>query len=191
MSATTPSFRDTDDVLARSRYHAVEPRRTAFHRLVATEDELGPTFARLALGIVLFPHGAQKLFGWFGGYGISGSIGYFNDLGIPNAISTVLVFVEVVASILLVTGTLTRIAAVLALGMMVGAIVLVHAPLGFFMNWYGDKPGEGFEFHILAIGLALVSLFAGAGKASVDRALMERRAAEGGSVGPALTHPGA
>jgi putative oxidoreductase len=127
--------------------------------------------------------------GWFGGHGIEGTLGFFTSLGIPSFLAAGLVFVELVCSILLVLGAFTRLAAIGIIGMMVGAILTVHAPHGFFMNWYGAQKGEGFEYHLLAIGLALVCVLAGGGRASVDRSLMERRRAEGGGIGPALTSP--
>lgn len=189
MSATNPMFRDPDDVVGRSRYHAVEPGHSVVHRIVATSDSFAPTVARLALGLVMFPHGAQKVLGWFGGHGVQGTYGFFQSLGLPGSLSMGLVFVELVCAVLLLAGAFTRIAALGIAGMMVGAAVLVHAENGFFMNWFGNQKGEGIEYFILAIGLAAVCLIAGGGKASVDRALHARRPAEGGGVGPALTNP--
>jgi putative oxidoreductase len=189
MSATNPvsDLRDPDDVLGRSRYHAVERRDSFFHRLVATDDSWAPALARLTLGLVMLPHGAQKVFGWFGGHGIEGTMGFFASLGIPSLFAAAFVFVELVASIMLLVGAFTRLASIGIIGMMIGAVGFVHAPHGFFMNWYGMQKGEGFEYHLLAIGLALVCLVAGGGRASVDRSLTTRRSAEGGGVGPELS----
>jgi putative oxidoreductase len=187
MSATSRGFRgtsgDTDDVVATARAHATSPRRPALYRLVATDGRAAGTIARVTLGLVMFPHAAQKVFGWFGGYGFEGTYASFTTkLGLPGPIAGLAILTELVASVLLIIGAFTRLAAVGIIAMMLGAIALVHAPNGFFMNWNGDKAGEGFELHLLAIGLGLVALLLGGGKASVDRRLMKMRSAEGGSV---------
>ncbi len=127
--------------------------------------------ARLTLGVVLFAHGAQKVFGWFGGYGVSGTAGYFqNTLGAPAILAYIGVFAELVTSILLLFGVSTGLAALIVIAQMLAAIYLSHAKDGFFMNYFGQLPAgrEGFEYNIVLIGLALVLLFAGAGRYSLD-----------------------
>jgi putative oxidoreductase len=187
MSATSRTIRgtsDTDDVIGTTRGDATVPVNTFFRRLVGTDARLAPTIARLALGIVMFPHGSQKMFGWFGGYGFAGTYGFFTTkVGLPGVIAAGVIIVELISSLMLIFGALSRIGAIGIAAIMVGAMITTHLPNGFFMNWEGNKAGEGFEYHLLALGLALVVLVAGGGLASVDRAMMKRRPAEGGSLG--------
>lgn len=128
---------------------------------------------RLVLGVVFFAHGAQKLLGWFGGYGFHGTMGFFEHLGMPAPVAFLIICTEFFGGLGLIVGLLTRIAA-LGIGVeMIGAIFMVHLPNGFFMNWYGTQKGEGFEYHLLAIAIAAALLLRGAGKFSVDHALSE------------------
>lgn len=143
-----------------------------FNKLIETPQDWKLTLARLALGIVFFPHGAQKLLGWFGGYGVAGTMGYLTDgLGIPAALALLVILFEFFGSLALIVGALARPTAAAMGVIMVVATLTVHLPNGFFMNWSGSKPGEGFEFHILAAALALVVTIGGAGALSVDRKL--------------------
>jgi putative oxidoreductase len=186
MSATSRTFRgtsDTDDRVGTTRADATLPRYSALYQLVATDRRAVGTIARLALGIVMFPHGAQKMLGWFGGQGFAGTYSYFTtQAGLPGVIAGAEIIAEFVASLLLIFGAFTRVAAFAIMTIMIGAILLVHLPHGFFMNWTGQQAGEGFEYHLLAIGLALVGIIVGGGIVSVDRMLMKRRTAEGGSL---------
>lgn len=144
-------------------------------RLLRTNDTLGPVLIRLALGSVIFAHGAQKALGWFGGGGWNGTIGFFTtQLGVPAIIASLVILGEFLGGIGVVTGTLTRVAAAGIAIIMGGAIVMVHLPNGFFMNWYGTQAGEGFEYGILATTMALSLVISGAGRFSVDRALTAR-----------------
>lgn len=144
-------------------------------KLLATADDGKLLVARLALGIVMFPHGAQKVFGWFGGYGFSGTMRFFTDtMHIPWIFALLAILAEFLGSLGLIAGALSRIAAFgIAVNMAVAAI-LVHLPNGFFMNWYGNQQGEGYEYQILAVGLAVIVMLFGAGKLSIDRALARR-----------------
>jgi putative oxidoreductase len=127
---------------------------------------------RLALGIVFFAHGAQKVLGWFGGPGYNGAMGFFTQqLGIQSVFAVLAIMAEFLGGIGLILGFLTRIAAFGIIIEMMVAVVLVHAPNGFFMNWSGNQHGEGFEFHLLAIAMALFALVHGAGAFSIDRAI--------------------
>lgn len=146
-----------------------------FQLLFKTNDSFAQLIARLTLGIVMFPHGAQKALGWFGGFGFSGTMNFFTQqMHIPAPLAFLAIAAEFAGSIGLILGCLSRVAA-LGIGTnMVVAIATVHAPNGFFMNWYGTQKGEGFEYHLLAIGLALIVLFLGAGKASLDRLISRR-----------------
>jgi putative oxidoreductase len=138
-----------------------------------TLNSLALLTARLTLGTVFFAHGAQKIFGWFGGYGINGTMGYFqNTLGVPAVLALFGVLAEFVVSILLLFGVSTGLAAVIAILQMAAAIYLSHTKDGFFMNYFGQLPAgrEGFEYNVVLIGLALVLFFAGAGRYSLDSA---------------------
>ncbi len=139
--------------------------------LLRTEDSPSLMFVRLALGIVMLPHGLQKTLGLFGGMGFSGTMGAFTSQGMPAALAFLVILAESAGSLGLIVGFLTRIAALGIGSVMVGAIFMVHLPNGFFMNWFGKQAGEGFEYHVLAIGMALALLLGGGGRASVDRAI--------------------
>lgn len=145
--------------------------------LLKTKDSFAPTLARLTLGIVFFPHGAQKVLGWFGGYGFSGTLNSFtHQMHIPVVFAVLAILAEFLGSLGLITGFLSRIAALGIATNMLVAIAMVHHANGFFMNWYGNQKGEGFEYHILAIGLALIVMIYGAGKCSVDNLLARKKA---------------
>lgn len=142
-------------------------------RLLHTNDQVTPTLLRLALGIVMFPHGARKLLGWFGGVGPSATLEFFSSsLGIPAVLGVLVIAAEFVGSLALIVGAFSRVAA-LGIGtiLVVGAL-LAHAPNGFFMNWGGNQAGEGFEYHILGATLALALVIMGSGRLSVDRLLV-------------------
>ncbi len=141
--------------------------------LFRTPDSSSLLIVRLALGIVFLPHGLQKTLGLFGGGGFSGTMGFFTGQGMPAALAFLVILAESAGSLGLIVGFLTRIAA-LGIGcVMVGAIFMVHLPNGFFMNWDGKQAGEGFEYHLLAIGMAIALLLGGGGRASIDRAIAE------------------
>ena len=140
-------------------------------KLLSTSDDRVLLLLRLALGVVMFPHGAQKALGWYGGAGLDATIAQFGQMGIPSFLSMLVVAAEFLGSILLVVGFLGRVAAFGIACVMVGAVILVALPNGFFMNWSGQQAGEGFEYHILAFVLAAVIMWRGSGAASVDRAL--------------------
>lgn len=132
--------------------------------------------ARVTLGVVMLPHGMQKALGLFGGYGFSGTVGFFEQaLGIPAAIATLVILAEFVGSIGLILGIATRFMATSLLLTMLGAMTLGrHLNNGFFMNWFGNQAGEGIEYFLLALGLAVAALIGGAGKLSVDSYIAKR-----------------
>ena len=143
-------------------------------RLIDTENSSPALILRLALAVVIFPHGAQKVLGWFGGYGFSGTLGYFTEtLGIPAPFAILVFAAEFLAPLGLAIGLLARPAAAGILAVMTGAL-FVHLPNGFFMNWSGQQAGEGFEFHLLAIAVAAGVVLLGAGAYSVDRWLVRQ-----------------
>ena len=138
--------------------------------LSKTNDSAAPLLARLTLGLVMFPHGAQKMLGWFGGYGYSGTMGYFTStMHIPALFAFLAIAAEFAGSLALIAGLFSRVAAFGIASVMAVAIATTHYANGFFMNWYGNQKGEGFEYHLLALGLALIVIIYGAGKASLDR----------------------
>ena len=140
-----------------------------------TNNDVALTILRLVLGIVFFAHGAQKVFGWFGGYGLAGTEQFMMGLGIPKVIALLAIAMEFGGSILLILGALTRLGALGIIGVMVGAMATVHLKVGFFMNWNGNQKGEGFEYHLLALVIALALLIRGGGAYSVDGALTQTR----------------
>jgi putative oxidoreductase len=140
-------------------------------RLMGTSNDVALTMLRVVLGVVFFAHGAQKMLGWFGGYGFHGTMGFFTQMGMPAAVGVLIICTEFFGSLGLIVGLLTRIASLGVAGLMIGAIFMVHLPNGFFMNWAGTQKGEGFEFHLLALAMAAALLLRGAGAFSLDRAL--------------------
>ena len=139
-------------------------------KLIHTPGEPTLTLIRFVLGVVFFAHGAQKVLGWFGGPGFAGTMHFFtHGVGVPPFFAVLAILAEFLGGIGLILGFLTRIAAFgIAVDMAV-AVALVHAPNGFFMNWSGNQAGEGFEFHLLAIAMALAVMVRGAGAFSLDR----------------------
>jgi putative oxidoreductase len=141
-------------------------------QLLATDDRVSSLFLRVALGVVMFPHGAQKVFGWWGGNGFSATMDHFTQgMGIPWILALLVVLAEFLGSIGLVVGFLTRVAAFGIGATMVGAVSMVHWKNGFFMDWANTPRGEGYEYHLLAIGMCLALVASGAGRLSVDRAM--------------------
>ena len=143
--------------------------RTLIHRLTATQPLTTPLILRIAFAIVLWPHGAQMLLGLFGGYGFSGSMQYFTtQAGLSSFIAFLVIFIEFFGSLFILLGLFTRVAAIATLILFIGMIATVHQQYGFFMNWSGNLKGEGFEYHLLGIGILLSLIIAGAGRASLD-----------------------
>jgi putative oxidoreductase len=140
-------------------------------RLMNTNKDVAFTILRAVLGVVFFAHGAQKMLGWFGGYGFHGTVGAFTHMGMPAAMAYLIICTEFFGGLGLIVGWLTRIAALGIAGLMIGAIFMVHLQFGFFMNWMGAQKGEGFEFHLLALAMAGALLLRGGGAFSLDRAL--------------------
>ena len=132
------------------------------------EGTLVPLVLRLALAAVIFPHGAQKVLGWFGGPGLKGTLDFFRKSGIPAPLAMLAIAAEFLGPLGLATGLLTRVAALGIASVMIVAIFRVHRQHGFFMNWYGNQGGEGFEYHLLALGLAVALIVVGAGAWSLD-----------------------
>lgn len=143
--------------------------------LLQTDGGVAGLILRLTLAAVIFPHGAQKVLGSFGGHGFKGTMKYFTDSGIPAVLAFLVIAAEFLGPIGLVVGLLTRIAAFGIGCVMLVAIITVHWPHGLFMNWYGNQKGEGFEYHLLALGIAITLIIVGGGAWSLDGALVGAR----------------
>jgi putative oxidoreductase len=125
--------------------------------------------SRLALGVVILPHGMQKALGAFGGYGLEGTLGFFQSMGMPLVLGVMVILAEFVGSIGVILGAGTRFMAFSVFLTLGGAMFLGgHVDNGFFMNWFGMQKGEGMEYFILVLGLALSLIISGGGKFSVD-----------------------
>jgi len=141
-------------------------------KILQTDDDAAAFILRLLLGIVFFPHGMQKVFGWFGGQGFSGTMEAFTvHLHIPAFFAFLAIVAESAGSLGLILGFLTRIAAFGITCVMVVAVFMLHLKHGFFMNWFGKQQGEGFEYHILVVAITIAIMIRGAGRWSVDRAI--------------------
>ncbi len=145
------------------------------NKVIETDNDTAAFILRLLLGIVFFPHGAQKVFGWFGGQGFEGTMGGFEKMGIPAFFAFLAILAESAGSVGLITGLLTRVAAFGIACNMVVAVALIHLKNGFFMNWFGQKQGEGFEYHILVVAIALALMIRGGGRWSVDGLLSRKK----------------
>lgn len=143
--------------------------------LLRTENTWQNLIIRVSLGAVVFPHGAMKLLGWFGGSGIAATVESFShNFHIPVFLTMLVIAAESLGALCLIAGFLTRLCAFGIFCDMIGAIYLVHWPNGFFMNWFGKQHGEGFEYHLLVLGMSVALMIAGGGKLSVDRALARK-----------------
>ena len=144
-------------------------------KLIQTNNQAVPAILRLVLGVLFFAHGAQKMLGWWGGYGFSGTMGMFTHaMGIPAVFAFLAIAAEFFGGLGLIVGLLGRVAAFGIACNMVVAIVKVHAANGLFMNWAGDQKGEGFEYHLLVLAMTAAIMIAGSGALSVDLALTRR-----------------
>ena len=138
-------------------------------RLAVTEPQLSPLILRIVFAIVLWPHGAQKLLGFFGGYGYTPTMQHLTaEAGLPSLIAFLVIFLEFFGSLFILLGLFTRLVAIAQIILFMGMIVTAHLQFGFFMNWFGAQKGEGFEYHLLAIGLLVSLIVTGAGKLSLD-----------------------
>jgi len=142
------------------------------HELLSTSGDLTLMLVRLALGIVFFAHGSQKMLGWFGGAGFKKTMSLFTQqLHIPAPLAFLAFCAEFFGGLGLIAGLLTRVAAFGIAVDMVVAVLTVHLPNGFFMNWGGEQKGEGFEYHLLSIAITIALMIGGGGALSIDRAL--------------------
>jgi putative oxidoreductase len=141
-------------------------------KLTATDNDTAIAILRLVLGVIFFAHGAQKMLGWFGGYGFSGTMAFFTGvMHIPALFAFLAIVAEFFGGLGLILGLLTRVAAFGIFSNMVVAVAMVHGQFGFFMNWTGAQKGEGYEYHLLVLATTAFLMIRGAGAASVDRLL--------------------
>ena len=144
--------------------------------LLATHPNIGFSMARLTLGLVIFPHGAQKLLGLFGGQGYSATIDFFTtQMGLPSIIAFSIIMIEFFGSISLILGLFSRFWGLSLAGMFIGIIYTTQLEHGFFMNWFGNQAGEGYEYSLLIIGLALTIIVNGSGKYSIDNLISKKQ----------------
>ena len=170
-SATLPSNRAAAPVLA--------PRSSGARFAQAffgTPDDVTGLVLRLGLGVTMFPHGAQKVLGWFGGYGFEATVGFFTQGGFPLVLTLAVIAAEFLGPIALAAGFFTRWSAFGIGAVMTGAALMAHAQHGFFMNWMGNQKGEGLEYFVLAVTLSVALMIKGGGKWAADRAIARRLA---------------
>jgi len=141
-------------------------------KLIATDNDSATAILRLVLGVIFFAHGAQKMLGWFGGYGFTGTMGFFTGaMHIPAVFAFLAIAAEFFGGLGLIFGLLTRVASFGIFCNMIVAVAMVHGQFGFFMNWTGAQEGEGYEYHLLLLATTAFLMIRGAGAASVDRLL--------------------
>ncbi|NML21119.1 DoxX family protein [Pseudoflavitalea sp. G-6-1-2] len=151
--------------------------------ILGTDNSINWTILRVMLGVVMLAHGVQKTFGWFGGFGWEGSMGYFTGhVGMPAPAAAFVILVESLGAALLIIGFAGRINAALIGLIMIGAFFVEHKSNGFYMNWFGNQKGEGYEFDLLLWAIAAVLTINGSGRFSVDRWLTARRTSSHGTT---------
>ena len=139
---------------------------------------------RVALALLILPHGLQKTFGFFGGYGWSGTLGYFDSLGVPHLLGILGILAESLGALMLLFGFLGRLAALGITSILAGAVLLIHLQHGFFSNWFGNQKGEGFEYFIFPVLIGLILTVKGPGAFSLDSLLTSSKQ----QVSPARAH---
>ena len=141
-----------------------------------SNNNVAPTITRTVLGIALFPHGAQKLMGWYGGYGFEGTMSYFTETaGLPWIVGFLVIVIEFFGAISLILGFATRLWSLAILIMTIGIVQTAHSDYGFFMNWSGNQKGEGMEYFVLMVGLAGSLILSGAGKFAIDSLIAKKK----------------
>ncbi len=145
-------------------------------KLFSNSNDWTGLVIRLTLGLILFPHGAQKTFGWFGGPGFSNEMGFFTGvLHLPWLIGLLVILIEFLGALSFILGFASKLWAIATISLFIGIIFTEHLQHGFFMNWFGNQKGEGFEYHLLIIGLSLAALIHGSGKYSLDNIILKKQ----------------
>jgi putative oxidoreductase len=163
--------------LAHAVVRGPHTRSSAFSWIGATDDSGTQTLLRITLALVLLPHGGQHLLGVFGGYGFTATVAWMSgSLGIPAPLAVTGILLEFIGPLLLLAGVGSRLVG-LALAVFMTTAGSTHIANGFFMNWLGNMPAgvEGFEYHILAVTIAISIALNGAGAYSIDRVLDRAR----------------
>lgn len=139
-----------------------------------TGNDLAGLILRLTLGLIMFPHGAQKAFGWFNGPGFTKEMEHLQHLNIPWIFVLLVILIEFFGAISLIFGFASRLWAIAFFILFVGIIYTAHLQFGFFMNWFGKQQGEGFEYHLLVLGICLALCITGSGKFSIDNLIQSK-----------------
>jgi uncharacterized membrane protein YphA (DoxX/SURF4 family) len=148
-------------------------------KILQTSNDWPGLITRLTIGLIMFPHGAQKVLGWFGGPGFNGEMTFFTQtLHLPWLIAFLVIIIEFFGAISLILGFVSRIWSAGMIILFIGIIWVAHLDFGFFMNWFGNQKGEGYEYHLLIIGLSLATLINGSGKFSIDGLLVQKTPAK-------------
>lgn len=130
---------------------------------------------RLTIGLIIFPHGAQKMLGWFQGPGFSKEMEHLTvHMHLPWLISISVILIEFFGAISLIIGLASRVWAIIFGILFTGIIFTAHLEYGFFMNWFGHQKGKGYEYHLLVIGLCIALLLNGSGKYSADQLIQKK-----------------
>ncbi|WP_207434063.1 DoxX family protein [Sabulibacter ruber] len=141
-----------------------------------TDASWSLSILRILLGVVVLAHGAQKLLGLFGGYGFTGTMTFFTDtMGLPWLVGFVIILLESVGAVALIAGIATRFIAFAYTLLALGIVFTTHIQNGFFMNWFGNMAGEGYEYFLLWIGMSLALFISGGGKYSLDRVISPKQ----------------
>ncbi len=148
--------------------------KTLIQKITDSESTYAPLILRMTIGIVLWPHGAQLLLGWFGGPGYTNSMAMFGAFGLPSLIAFLVIMIQFFGSLLILLGLFTRLIAAATIVLFLGMIFKAHIHIGFFMNWAGTLQGEGYEYHLLAIGILLVLTIYGSGRLSLDKIISKK-----------------
>lgn len=143
---------------------------TLINKVFATNAGWGAVALRIPVGVIFAAHGAQKLFGWFGGYGLQGTAGWLESIGLaPGMLMALLAGgAEFLGGLALIVGVLTRPAALALVIAMLVAIFKVHIANGLFMA------NNGYEFGLALLAASVALLISGAGRASVDELISQR-----------------
>ncbi|WP_341832044.1 DoxX family protein [Sphingobacterium thalpophilum] len=139
--------------------------------IVHTEADYTYTLLRIVEGVIIFPYGMQKLFGWFedfgGGVGIRETLSTMKSKNIPVTLGWLVILSQSIGSILLIAGCLGRLAAGANIIIFLGAVSF-HISEGWTMNWTGRKKGEGIEYFVLLLSILLIVAIKGSGALSID-----------------------
>jgi len=149
--------------------------KTFIQKITDSNSSYAGLILRLTIGVVLFPHGAQLLLGWFGGPGYANSMSMFGAFGLSWLVAFLVIAIQFFGSLMILLGLFTRLISAITIILFLGMIFKAHINVGFFMNWAGTLKGEGYEYHLLAIGLLLVLTVYGAGKFSLDKLISKNK----------------